>query len=79
MAITADRLRELFDSDLPDPQLVVVEGRAEVVPGSAPEDQGLVVATRRELLDRFGGTAPAGRALDDLASSLQTSVDTLGG
>jgi hypothetical protein len=77
--ITADRVRALFDSDLPDPQLVVVEGRAEVVPGSAPEDQGLVVATRRELLEQFGGTPPAGKALDDLAQSLQVSIDTLGG
>jgi hypothetical protein len=79
VTITADRLRELFDSDLPDPQLVVVEGRAEVVAGSAPEDQGLVVATRRELLDQLGGTPPIGKVLDDLAQNLQTSVDTLGG
>jgi hypothetical protein len=77
--ITADRVRALFESDLPDPQLVVVEGRAEVVPGSAPEDQGLVVATRRELLEQLGGTPPVGKALDDLAQSLQVSVDTLGG
>jgi hypothetical protein len=77
--ITADRVRALFESDLPDPQLVVVEGRAEVVAGSAPEDQGLVVATRRELLEQLGGTPPAGKALDDLAQSLQVSVDTLGG
>jgi hypothetical protein len=79
VTITADHVRALFDSDLPDPQLVVVEGRAEVVPGSAPEEQGLVVATRRELLEQLGGTPPSGRALDELAQSLQTSVDTLGG
>jgi hypothetical protein len=77
--IDADLLRALFDSDLPDPQLVLVEGRAEVAPGSAPEDQGLVVATRRDLLEQFGGTPPSGKALDDLAANLQTSVDTLGG
>jgi len=79
VTITADHLRALFDSDLPDPQLVVVEGRAEVVGGSAPQDQGLVVATRQELLEQLGGTPPSGRALDDLARNLQTSVDTLGG
>ena len=78
MEITPDVLRSLFDSDLTDPQLVIVEGRADVVPGSA-QDQGLVVATRQELLDRLGGTPPSGRALDELAASLQTSVDTLGG
>jgi hypothetical protein len=77
--ITPARVRALFESDLPDPQLVVVEGQAEVVSGVAPEDQGLVVATRRQLLDQLGGTPPSGRALDDLAASQQTSLDMLGG
>jgi hypothetical protein len=77
--IDADVLRALFDSDLPDPQLVLVEGRVEVVPGSAPDEQGLLVATRRDLLEQFGGTPPSGGELDDLAANLQASVDTLGG
>jgi hypothetical protein len=76
--ITADRLRELFDSDLPDPQLVVVEGRARVAAATSG-DEGLVVATRRELLDQLGGTPPTGQRLDELAASLESAVDTLGG
>jgi hypothetical protein len=43
------------------------------------DDQGLVVASRRELLDRLGGSAPTGAGLDDLAQSLDTEVTTLGG
>ena len=77
--ITADRLRALFDSDLPDPQLVVVEGQARVVAPGAAEDQGLVVASRRELLDQLGGTPPSGKALDDLAAALESAVSNLGG
>jgi hypothetical protein len=77
MIITADRLRELFDSELPDPQLAVVEGEARVVPGTA-EDQGLFVASRSDLLDQHGGTAPSGEALERLAVTLETTVDTLG-
>lgn len=78
MIITADRLRELFDSDLPDPQLAVVEGQARVVPGTADEDQGLVVESRSELLERHGGSAPSGQALEELVVALETTVDTLG-
>jgi hypothetical protein len=78
MIITADRLRELFDSELPDPQLAVVEGEARVVPGTTDEDQGLVVASRSDLLDQHGGTAPSGEALERLAVTLETSIDTLG-
>ncbi len=77
--ITADLLRELFDSDLPDPQLVVVGGRGQVVPAGSPQEQGLVVASRADLLDRLGGAPPSGRALDDLAASLDAEVTTLGG
>lgn len=77
--VTTDRLRELFDSPLADPCLVVVEGEARVVSATADEDQGLFVATRSELLEQHGGTAPSGKALEELARNLTTSVDTLGG
>jgi hypothetical protein len=78
MLITTDRLRELFDSELPDPQLAVVEGQARVVPGTTDEDQGLVVASRSDLLDQHGGTAPSGEVLEQLAVTLDTTVGTLG-
>jgi hypothetical protein len=76
--VTVDRLQELFHSDLPDPQLVVVEGQARVVAGTAT-DEGLFVASRQELLDRFGGEPPSGRELDELAAGLDAAVNTLGG
>ena len=49
-----------------------------MVPGTADEDQGLVVASRSELLERHGGSAPSGQALEELAVALETTVDTLG-
>lgn len=48
MTITAEHLRQLFDSPLPDPQLVVEEGEANVV-SAADCDQGLVAVSRDEL------------------------------
>lgn len=77
MTIDSEHLRELFDSDLSDPQLVVQAGRAEVV--AAGDVTGLVVASRADLLDQHGGQAPTGRALDELASRLDSAVTTMGG
>jgi len=78
VAITAQHLRELFDSDLPDPHLVVTAGEARVTDG-AGEDAGLVVASRANLLDQHGGRRPEGVALDELAARLDTAVTGLGG
>lgn len=79
MAITAQQLRELFDSDLPDPHLVVVAGKARVVAGPPSEEDGLVVASRADLLAQSPGEANTGEALDQLAQRLDTEVNRLGG
>ncbi|WP_219414554.1 hypothetical protein [Pseudonocardia nigra] len=79
MTIAAEHLTQLFDSDLPDPQLVVEAGEARVVSGSAGEQQGLVVASRADLLEESGGRAPSGEALDQLAARLDSAVTSMGG
>ncbi|HVL84836.1 MAG TPA: hypothetical protein VM367_11210 [Pseudonocardia sp.] len=75
MTISTTALRELFASDLPDPLLVVEEGRARV----AAEPTGIVVASRRELLAEHGGDAPTGELLEQLAARLDTEFRLQGG
>jgi hypothetical protein len=79
VVITAQHLRELFDSDLPDPHLVVVAGEGRVVPGPAGAEDGLVVASRADLLAQSAGWSMTGEALDQLARRLDTEVNSLGG
>jgi len=78
VAITADHLTWLFDSELPDPHLVVTGGDTRVVDRPA-EGDGLVVASRADLLAEHGGRAPEGEALDQLAARLDTAVTGMGG
>jgi hypothetical protein len=78
VAITAEHLTQLFDSDLPDPHLGVTGGVARVV-DDAGDDAGLVVASRADLLAQHGGRRPEGEALDQLAARLDTAVTGMGG
>ncbi|MHA6626047.1 hypothetical protein ACU61A_11485 [Pseudonocardia sichuanensis] len=79
MAITAEHLTQLFDSDLADPHLVVTAGETRVVDGPAEEGDGLVVASRADLLAARGGRRPEGETLDELAARLDTAVTGMGG
>jgi hypothetical protein len=79
VAITGEHLRQLFDSDLPDPQLVLLAGAVEVVAGPADEADGLVVASRADLLAQHGGSAPTSDVLDQLAQHLDSAVTEMGG
>jgi len=79
VAITAEHLTQLFDSDLADPHLVVTAGTTRVVDGPAEEGDGLVVASRADLLAQRGGRRPEGEALDELAARLDTAVTGMGG
>jgi hypothetical protein len=79
VAITAEHLTQLFDSDLPDPHLVVAGGQPRVVGGPAGEEDGLVVASRADLLSQHGGHPPEAAALDELAARLDTAVTGMGG
>jgi NADH dehydrogenase len=75
--ITAEHLRRLLDA-APDAQLVVVEGRAEVV-GRGEAEGSLAVVSRQELLDRLGVAEHHPESLEDVARRLDSAVTSLGG
>ena len=69
-------LRWLLDSDLPNPALVLVRGRVEVVAGGG---DGLELISREELVHREGRTDFTDAELAQLAATLSSAVDNLGG
>lgn len=71
-------LRRLLDSDLPNPILVLVEGRVEVVAGDR-QGTGLEVVSREQFLHRAGQTEFTDAELDQQAATLSAAVDNLGG
>lgn len=71
-------LRQLLDSDLPDPTLVLVEGRVEVVAGDQ-EGAGLEIVSRETLLRRAGRSELTDMELEQHAATLSAAVDNLGG
>ncbi|WP_407781253.1 hypothetical protein [Actinophytocola sp.] len=71
-------LRRLLDSDLPDPTLVLVEGRVEVVPGDR-ESGGLEIVSRETLLRRAGRSEFTDTELEQQSAMLSAAVDNLGG
>jgi uncharacterized membrane protein len=70
-------LRRLLDSDLPDPALVLVEGRVEVV--AVRQGGGLEVISRTDFLRQAGQTEFTDAELDQHAAKLAAAVDNLGG
>lgn len=78
MSVLEEQLRLLFESDLPDPHLVIERGQPKVA--AAPEDTEdvLDVASRADLLAQCGGRPPSGPALAELAARLRTTVNALG-
>jgi hypothetical protein len=76
--ITTEQLRLLFESDLPDPHLVVEEGEVRIAP-SPDGDRGLVAASRAELLARLDGRPPSDEELEHLAARLDTPINNQGG
>jgi hypothetical protein len=79
MTVTAQLLQQLFHSDLPDPHLVVEAGEAQIVPTPADGQEGLVVASRAELLAQGGGRPPSHEELEQLAARLDSAISTMGG
>jgi rhamnose utilization protein RhaD (predicted bifunctional aldolase and dehydrogenase) len=82
MTITAELVRRLLDAD-PDAQLVVLEGRALVLPAADVAGEryrgALRVVSRAELLDRIGDPNPSAERLEEVAEGLETAVTTMGG
>jgi hypothetical protein len=78
MTITAAHVRRLLDAG-PDAQLVVREGRADVVPGGRPGDGALAVLSGADLRARLEGHEPSEEMLAELALRLDETVGQLGG
>lgn len=79
MRITAKDLRRLLDSDAQQPNLVLREGRIEVVAAAALPAGALQVVSRDALVGQLGGQHASDRALEEIAARLDTQVSNLGG
>ncbi|WP_007025397.1 hypothetical protein [Saccharomonospora iraqiensis] len=83
MDITADDVRALLDSELPEASLVLQEGRVRLLSGEdlrSPAHAGaLVVATRETLHGQLGDRDRSRRELDEVAAGLQAGVTNQGG
>ena len=83
MTVKASDLRELLTSDLPDPNLVLIEGRLEVVQvddlDTDPLRGAMLLLSRAELLARGVDENSPDDELERQASAVSTAVNELGG
>lgn len=83
MTVKASDLRALLASDLPDPTLVLVEGRVEVVKvddlDTDPFRGAMLLVSRAELLGRGVDESSPDDALEREAATISTAVNELGG
>ncbi|GGP42983.1 hypothetical protein [Saccharothrix coeruleofusca] len=83
MTVAAEDLRKLLTSDLPDPTLVLVEGRVEVVKVDDLDTDALrgalLLTSRDELLARGVREDADDRQLQEHAAAISTVVDLQGG
>jgi hypothetical protein len=78
-AVHGQDLRRLLDSELPDPALVLHEGRVEVVAADDRERAGLEIISRAELCRGTGQTSFTDAELEQQAAHLAAAVNNLGG
>ncbi|TQM80613.1 hypothetical protein FHX81_2951 [Saccharothrix saharensis] len=83
MTVKASDLRELLTSDLPDPNLVLVEGRIEVVQVDDLDTDdfrgAMLLLSRAELLARGVDEDSPDTELERQAATISTAVNELGG
>jgi hypothetical protein len=83
MTVKASDLRELLTSDLPDPNLVLIEGRLEVVQVDDLDTDrfrgAMLLVSRAELLARGVDETSSDDELERQAATVSTAVDELGG
>ncbi|GAB2972189.1 hypothetical protein [Saccharothrix stipae] len=83
MTVKARDLRALLTSDLPDPNLVLIEGRLEVVQVDdldADHFRGaMLLLSRAELLARGVDENSPDQELERQAAAVSTAVNELGG
>lgn len=82
MTVKASDLRELLDSDLPDPNLVLIEGRLAVIPVDDLDTDrfrgALLLLSRAELLSRGVDEDSSDEDLERQAATISTAVNDLG-
>ncbi|BBY77325.1 hypothetical protein MPRF_42240 [Mycolicibacterium parafortuitum] len=82
MTISAQDLRRLLDAD-DTSALVLIEGRTEVISAEQKHEDAyrgaLEVISRGELMERIGSAQPSEDQLAAQASTLDVSVNELGG
>ncbi|ORB29950.1 hypothetical protein [Mycolicibacterium parafortuitum] len=82
MTISAQDLRRLLDADDAS-ALVLIEGRTEVIDAEQKDEDAyrgaLEVISRGELVTRIGSAQPSDDELAAQASTLDVSVNELGG
>jgi hypothetical protein len=83
MMISADDVRQLLQDENADAVMVVIEGRAQVIPqGEIDEPQylgALHVISRDDLLQRIGAQDLSDRVFSEQAAILDATVSELGG
>lgn len=83
MTVKASDLRELLASDLPDPNLVLIEGRIEVVQVDDLDTDAfrgaMLLLSRAELLARGVDEDSPDTELERQAATISTAVNELGG
>ena len=79
MPVPVDGLKSLLRSERPDATLVLVEGDYVVADREEAAAGALTVVTREELLERLGGRSITDHDLDEVAATLSSAVDNLGG
>ncbi|MFJ6674445.1 hypothetical protein ACIQMJ_25355 [Actinosynnema sp. NPDC091369] len=83
MTVKASDLRELLTSDLPDPNLVLIEGRLEVIQVDDLDTDdfrgAMLLLSRAELLARGVDEDSPDTELERQAATISTAVNELGG
>lgn len=83
MTISPNDVRRLLDATDPDPVLVLVEGRAEVISAAALDSDdfrgAVTVTSRQKLIDQIGSAEPSEHEVNEQAGLLDATISNLGG
>lgn len=83
MMISPDDVRRLLAATDADALLVLVEGRAEVIPAGALDSDdyrgALTVMSRNELIEQVGSATPSDHEVAEQAARLDATISNLGG
>lgn len=83
MTVKGSDLRRLLTSSVPDPTLVLLEGRLEIVQVDDLDDDAhrgaLLLVSRQELLARGVREDSSDRELEEQAAAISTAVAEMGG